>query len=101
MNEIPESKLKEQTSNPLLTNSAERIKEIRKSLDACVIQFQKTETGCSINWPAYVAQVDFIQDFMCAVAGYHDWDEADRAGKIDVIHDIACGFVDNVTKALM
>lgn len=96
MNEIPESKL-----NLPLTTGSERIKEIRASLDACVIQLQKTETGCSINWPAYVAQVDFIKDFMCAVAGYHDWDEADRADKIDSIHDIACGFVDSVTKALM
>lgn len=99
MNEMPESKM--QALDTLLTNSAERIKTIRKSLDACVIQLQKTETGCSINWSAYVAQVDFIQDFMCAVAGYHDWDEAERAGKMDSMHDIACGFVDSVTKALL
>lgn len=101
MNEIPESKLKEQVSNPPLTNSAERIKEIRKSLNACVIKLQKMEAGCSINWPAYVAQVDFIKDFMCAVVGYHDWGEAESADKIDSIHNIACGFVDNVTKALL
>ena len=99
MNEIPESK--ERALDNWLTNNAKRIKKIRASLDACIIELQKTETGCSINWPAYAAQVDFIKDFMCAVAGYHDWDEAERAGKMDSIHDIACGFVDNVTKALM
>ena len=99
MNEMSESK--ERALDALLINSGERIKKIRASLDACIIELQKTETGCSINWPAYVAQVDFIKDFMCAVAGYHDWDEAERAGKMDAMHDLACGFVDNVTKALM
>lgn len=99
MNEIPESK--QQALNALLTNSAERIKKIRESLDACIIQLQKTETGYSVNWPAYVAQVDFIKDFMCVVAGYCDWDEAERAGKMDTIHDLACGFVDSVAKALL
>ena len=83
-----------------LKEPTDRIKLFRTVLDNDIEGLVKTEKGCSIMWPAYVATVDSLKEFIFAMAGYSSYDEAAKAGKDDVVHDLACNIADHIFKRM-
>lgn len=83
-----------------LKESVDRIKLFRVILNRDIQELVKTEKGCPITWPAYCAVVDSLKEFIFAAAGYASFEEAERAGKDDEVHDLACRLADNTLKWL-
>lgn len=79
-----------------LKESVDRIKLFRTILDRDILELAKTETGCKITWPAYCAIVDALKEFILAASGYASFDEVERAGIHDQVHDLACNIADHI-----
>ena len=82
--------------NFYLKKSVDRIKLFRTILDRDIQELVKTEWGCKITWPAYCATVDSLKEFILAASGYASFDEVERAGVDDKVHDLACNIADRI-----
>lgn len=81
-----------------LKESVDRIKLFRTILNRDILELVNTEKSCSITWPAYCAVVDSLKEFIFAAVGYTSFEEAERAGKDDEVHDLACSIADGIFK---
>ena len=79
-----------------LKESVDRIKLFRVIIDNDTQDLIKTEKGCSVVWPAYVATVDLMKELICSVTGFRSLNEAAEMGKDDEVHDLACDLVGRV-----